>query len=199
MEENFARGVPDELGHATDLKTRLSRKNEINWIMNLTSPAFNEGQSIPVQFTCDGRDVSPPLCWSAVPSATKSFTVICDDPDAPSGTFVHWVLYNLPGATSKLSEGISRGEILPNGAMQGLSDFKACGYGGPCPPAGEAHRYFFKLYALDDTLRLKPRATRAEVLKAFNGHVLGAATLMGRYQRHTPNLTEEFSHAHHRL
>ena len=149
----------------------------------LSSSAFKAGAEIPKQFTCEDADQSPPLSWSGTPAGTQCFALIVDDPDAPVGTWVHWVLYDLPGDTTALPQGFATGETLPNGAKHGTNDFRRTGYGGPCPPPGKPHRYFFKLYALDAPTNLKPRATKAELLKAIEGHVLGLAELMGTYQR----------------
>ena len=150
--------------------------------MRLASPAFAEGQPIPAVYTCEGRDVSPPLEWTGTPPATNSFALISDDPDAPGKTWVHWVVYNLPPGTSRLEEGMPTGLELPDGARQGRTDFGRTGYGGPCPPSG-THRYFFKLYALDALLTLPPQATKAQVEAAMRGHVLAEAALMGTYRR----------------
>ena len=149
----------------------------------LSSSVFKDGDSIPRRYTCEGEDLSPPFHWSVPPAATKSFVIIADDPDAPVGTWVHWVLYNLPLDLRGLTEGIPAKDHLPNGALQGLNDFKRIGYGGPCPPPGKAHRYYFKLYALDTVLNLKPRATKSQVLEACKGHVLAEAHVMGRFAR----------------
>jgi Raf kinase inhibitor-like YbhB/YbcL family protein len=149
----------------------------------LTSTAFSQGKEIPRQHTCEGPDVSPPLGWSGAPDGTKAFALIVDDPDAPVGTWVHWVLYDLPGSAGDLGEGVATSDTLPSGARQGLNDFRKVGYGGPCPPPRKAHRYFFKLYALDAPTTLKPRASKGDVLKAIEGHVLGQAELMGTYKR----------------
>jgi len=151
--------------------------------MKLTSSAFNEGQPIPAKYTCDGTNVSPPLKWSGAPPAAKSLALICDDPDAPVGTWVHWVLYDLQPAISELGEGVPPLNPLPNGAHQGVNDFRKIGYGGPCPPPGKPHRYFFKIYALDQPLQLKPGATKKELLAAMEGHVLAEGQLIGTYQR----------------
>ncbi|MBI3849061.1 MAG: YbhB/YbcL family Raf kinase inhibitor-like protein [Verrucomicrobia bacterium] len=151
--------------------------------MKLTSETFAEGHPIPTKYTCDGADVSPPLQWSGAPPGTKSFALICDDPDAPMGTWVHWVLYGLPASISALPEKLPTSDKLPDGARQGITHFKRTGYGGPCPPPGTPHRYFFKLYALDTELALKPRVTKPDLLKAMQGHVLSEASLMGVYQR----------------
>lgn len=150
--------------------------------MHLSSPAFTNSQAIPAIHTCDGRNDSPPLQWSGAPSGTKSFALICDDPDAPAG-WVHWVLYNLPANTDRLPERLPTTETLPDGAKQGLSDFKRIGYGGPCPPPGKQHRYFFKLYALDTEVKLHAMATKSALWQAMKDHVLADATLVGTYQR----------------
>jgi hypothetical protein len=151
---------------------------------SLSSPAFGEGAAIPVEHTCDGADVSPPLAWNDPPAGTKSFALIADDPDAPAGTWVHWVLYNLPAATTQLPARIAKVETLDlGGARQGRNDFRHPGYGGPCPPRGPAHRYFFKLYALDAPLELRPGAPKKDVEAAMQGHTLGLAQLIGTYAR----------------
>ena len=149
----------------------------------LTSSAFKSGDPIPRRYTCEGEDLSPPLHWSVPPAATKSLVIIADDPDAPVGTWVHWVIYDLPLDLRGLTEAVPPKDRLPNEALQGLNDFKRVGYGGPCPPPGKPHRYYFTLYALDVTLNLKPRATKAQVLDASKGHVLAEAQLMGRFGR----------------
>jgi Raf kinase inhibitor-like YbhB/YbcL family protein len=151
-------------------------------IMQLTSTAFAEGASIPAKHTCDDRNVSPPLSWSGVPSGAKALVLIVDDPDAPSGTWVHWVLYDLPATVSELAEDVAKSQYSA-GAKQGLNDFKHLGYGGPCPPPGKPHRYFFKLYAVDVPLDLKPGLTGKEVERALEKHVIGQAQLMGTYKR----------------
>lgn len=149
----------------------------------LQSPAFQSGGKIPQKHTCEGEDLSPPLIWTDPPAGTKSFALISDDPDAPMGTWVHWVLYNLPPETKELAEGMSQAETLPSGARQGMSDFRKVGYGGPCPPPGKPHRYYFKLYALDTVLDLPPRATKADFLVAASSHILAQAEWMGTYER----------------
>jgi Raf kinase inhibitor-like YbhB/YbcL family protein len=151
--------------------------------LKVTSSAFESGQGIPVNFTCEGEDNSPALQWSGVPADAKSLALICDDPDAPVGTWVHWVIYDLPAATVELKENVPTSETLPGGAKQGVNDFKRVGYGGPCPPPGKPHRYYFTLYALDTNLALKPRATKAELLRAMEGHLLAKSELVGTYQR----------------
>jgi Raf kinase inhibitor-like YbhB/YbcL family protein len=151
--------------------------------MKLTSKGFGDGQPIPARFTCDGADISPPLEWSGAPAGAKSFALICDDPDAPMGTWVHWVLYGLPAGTNSLPEKTPKDDTLPNGARQGINDFQRTGYGGPCPPPGKPHHYHFKLHALDIELTLKARATKRDLLKAMKGHILAEAWLTGIYQR----------------
>jgi Raf kinase inhibitor-like YbhB/YbcL family protein len=150
--------------------------------IKITSPAFNEGGMIPKKYTCDGLDVSPPLTWASAPEGTKTFALICDDPDAPMGTWVHWVLFNLPGNINSLSENIPPQRTLSNNAKQGTNDFGKIGYGGPCPPGG-THRYYFKIYALDTELNLAPGITKSNLLAAMKGHILGEGQLMGRYKR----------------
>jgi Raf kinase inhibitor-like YbhB/YbcL family protein len=149
----------------------------------LATTAFSAGGAIPKKFTCDGPDVSPKLTWNVPPAGTQSFAVIMDDPDAPRGTWVHWVLYDLPEVTRELSENRPKHEHLAGGALQGRNDFGKIGYGGPCPPPGKPHRYFFKLYALDVKLNLKAGATKADVERAMQGHILAQAELVGRYGR----------------
>lgn len=149
----------------------------------LTSSAFQEGAIIPTMHTCSGQDVSPPLQWSAPPKGTQSFALIMDDPDAPIGTWVHWVIFNIPGHTSQLPKGVPPKKSLPTGEQQGVNDFKRIGYGGPCPPPGKPHRYYFKVYALDASLKLQPGGTKAEVLAACQNHILGETHLMGRFGR----------------
>jgi Raf kinase inhibitor-like YbhB/YbcL family protein len=149
----------------------------------IKSSAFSAGGAIPQKFTCDGSDVSPQLTWTDPPAKTQSFALIMDDPDAPAGIWVHWVLYGLPPNTRDLAEGIAKQEQLPGGALQGRNDFGKIGYGGPCPPPGKPHRYFFKLYALDAKLDLKAGARKADVERAMQGHILAQAEWMGRYSR----------------
>jgi len=150
---------------------------------SLQCAAFTHEGNIPRSLTCDGANVSPALTWSDPPAGTMSFCLIMDDPDAPAGTWVHWVLYDLPAQTSALPEGVPKERELKDGSRQGRNDFSRPGYGGPCPPRGAAHRYYFKLYALDARLGLPPGAAKADVEKAMKGHVLAQAQIMGRYQR----------------
>lgn len=146
----------------------------------LTSSAFRNGEAIPSKYTCDGQDISPPLMWQGAPEKTRSFALICDDPDAPVGTWVHWVAYNLPASAKSLPEGVTAAN--PQTGQQGQNSWGQAGYGGPCPPGG-THRYFFKLYALDVQLTLKAAAGKHQVLKAAEGHILAQAELMGKYSR----------------
>lgn len=177
----LARRIPATLeGHRVEIQETGEFRalgQETAMAITLTSTAFGDGTPIPVKYTCDGADVSPPLAWSGAPAGTKTFALICDDPDAPGKTWVHWVLYNLPGSAGQL------GESTFGGALQGMTDFGRPGYGGPCPPPGKPHRYFFKLYALDGPLSLKAGATKADVERAMQGHVLAQAQLMGTYGR----------------
>jgi len=136
-----------------------------------------------MKYTCEGEDISPALIWRAIPRDAKSVVLICEDPDAPSGTFVHWLVYNLPTTATGLPEGVPGTESLSNGAMQGINDFRRLGYGGPCPPRGHAHRYFFRLHALDIRLELSAGLGKNEVTRAMDGHVLSSAYVMGTYEK----------------
>jgi len=168
---------------ATACSASNEKSNGAPMNIQVTSTAFADGQSIPGKYTCDGSDVSPPLQWSNAPANAKSFALIVDDPDAPVGTWVHWVIYDLPTGTSALPENVAKSQYAAGNAKQGLNDFKSLGYGGPCPPPGKAHRYFFKLYGLDTVLDLKPGVTKKDLLKAMEGHVLAQGQLVGTYQR----------------
>ena len=151
--------------------------------ITVTSSAFEQGERIPAKYTCDGSDNSPPLKWAGMPPGTKSFALICDDPDAPAGTWVHWVLFNLRATATELDEKVEPAGTLPDGTNQGTNSFTKIGYGGPCPPPGKPHRYFFRLYALDTDLALKPGATKQELLDAMEKHILAQGQIMGSYQR----------------
>jgi Raf kinase inhibitor-like YbhB/YbcL family protein len=151
-------------------------------VFELTSAAFAPGEPIPPKYTCDGDDVSPPLEWTDPPAGTQSLALICDDPDAPAGTWVHWVLFNLPAEARALPEAVPAVADLPDGSRHGNNSWRRVGYGGPCPPSG-THRYFFKLYALDTALDLAAGASKKELLGAMEGHVLAQAELMGTYSR----------------
>ena len=150
----------------------------------INSTAFKDGGTIPRQYTCDGTDISPQLSWEGAPAGTRSFTIIMDDPDAPVGTWNHWILYDLHAETKGLAEGVSKEPALPDGAKQGITSFRRPGYGGPCPPKGPAHRYYFTIYALDvPALGLGPKASKEEVEGKMKGHILGKAGVMGKYGR----------------
>jgi Raf kinase inhibitor-like YbhB/YbcL family protein len=149
----------------------------------ISSAAFGDGGGIPTQYTADGRNDSPPLEWGDPPPGTRSFALVCDDPDAPRGTFVHWVLWNLPAETRHLHSAVPQTPTLPDGARQGTNGFGRIGYGGPSPPPGPQHRYLFKLYALDAPLPLDAGATKEQVLEAMRGHQLAEGILTGMYGR----------------
>lgn len=151
--------------------------------IQLKSTAFAEGQPIPGRHAYDKEDISPDLQWSGVPSAAKSLVLICDDPDAPGGIWVHWVLYDMTPSMTGIPEGMPKTPTLDIGAKQGINDYKKIGYGGPCPPPGKPHHYFFKLYALDVRPDLKPGMTKAELLKIMEGHIMAEGQLMGTYHR----------------
>jgi Raf kinase inhibitor-like YbhB/YbcL family protein len=159
------------------------KKNTIR----LESPAFTSGGAIPKLYTCDGKDVSPPLTWSGIPENARSVALVCEDPDAPRGTWTHWVIFDIPASVKELGEGIPAQERVDLGtggktALHGKNDFGKTGYGGPCPPSG-THRYSFRIYALDGTLDLGPDTTRERLLGAIRGHVLAEGQLMGKYSR----------------
>ena len=157
--------------------------------LTVTSTAFGEGQMIPSKYTSDGEDVSPDISWGGAPAETKSFVLIAEDPDIPMKglslfTFVHWVVYNMPSAVTSLAEAIPKEETLDSGAKQGKMGTGRTGYAGPAPPFG-THRYYFKVYALDTTIELEPRkATKKNLLRTMEGHVIACGELMGRYRRH---------------
>lgn len=150
--------------------------------IKISSTAFQDGGLIPAKYTCDGANISPPLAWSGLPLTTKSVALIVDDPDAPGRTWVHWVVYDLPAGNKQLAENLATQETISGGGKQGTNDFRKIGYGGPCPPSG-THRYFFKLYALDVEKILIPVATKEDLIKAMEGHILDQGELMGKYQR----------------
>jgi len=169
---------------APGLALALAGAGDESMAFSLTSTAFKDGAAIPSAHTCDGADRSPPLAWSGAPPGTAAFALIADDPDAPAGTWVHWVVYNLPAATAELPENVAKVESLDlGGARQGRNDFHRPGYGGPCPPPGPPHHYFFRLYALDAPLTVRPGATKKDVEAAMQGHTLSMAQLMGTYAR----------------
>ena len=147
----------------------------------IKSPAFSHGKMIPAKYTCDGRDISPEIVFEGVPENTKSIALIADDPDAPMGTWVHWVVYNIPPDSNKLREGLPK-EMKVGGMCQGINDFGKYGYGGPCPPGG-VHRYFFKAYALDTIVPCEKGMTKKKLLELIKGHIIASDTLMGKYKR----------------
>jgi len=149
----------------------------------LTAKSFSDGTPIPLKHTCDGQDLSPELAWTDPPAGTGSLALICDDPDAPVGTWVHWVLWGVGAETRSLPEGLGKKVSLPKEYREGISDFGRKGYGGPCPPSGKPHRYFFKLYALDIVPRLSPNDRKSDLLEAMQGHILDETKLMGTYKR----------------
>jgi len=151
--------------------------------IELKTTAFEPGGFIPKRFTCEAADVSPTLAWSDPPAGTQSFAIIEDDPDAPSGTFVHWLVYDLPAGFRRLPEALPGSDQMAGGGRQGTNDFSRTGYSGPCPPPGKPHRYFIRLYALDAKLDLRPAAARRELDSAMQGHILARAELMGRFKR----------------
>ena len=151
--------------------------------IKITSAAFSEGQFIPAKYTRDGKEISPPLKWNSAPKETRSIALICDDPDAPGKAWVHWVLYNLPAETIGLPENFPDDETLEDGTRQGVTDFGKTGYGGPCPPPGKAHRYYFRIYALDKKIDAVPIMDKESLQKEMAGHIIAEGQLMGKYQR----------------
>ena len=150
--------------------------------IQISSPAFENNKLIPKQYTCNGINISPPLSWNKIPPTTKSLALISDDPDAPMGTWVHWIIYNMPPISKGLQEGVLPLQNFSHDTKQGINDFKKIGYGGPCPPSG-THRYFFKLYALDTKLNLEAGATKKQLENAMKGHILAQAELTGKYKK----------------
>jgi Raf kinase inhibitor-like YbhB/YbcL family protein len=163
-------------------KDQMNTKIKGGKTMEIKSSSFNHEDMITAKYTCDGQNVSPPLAWSGAPEKTKSFALICDDPDAPAGTWVHWVIFDIPASVNSLPEKISRQEEIAGLGKNGKNTSQHFGYDGPCPPSG-THRYYFKLYALDTMLNLNAGLSKEDLLKAMKGHVLAEAQLMGRYKR----------------
>jgi Raf kinase inhibitor-like YbhB/YbcL family protein len=163
----------------------LSKESEVKTMkIAITSNEFASGEVIPVRFTCDGQDISPPLRWGQAPEGTKSFALLVEDPDAPSGTFDHWVLFNIPPVTTELSEGIPNLPVLDYGMKQGVNGFKRIGYGGPCPPRqDDPHHYFFRIYALEIELPIQEGASKDDVRRAMEGHIIAEGVLVGTYAR----------------
>lgn len=151
--------------------------------IKITSKSFREGGMIPEKYSCDGDNASPPLAWNSVPEGTKSIALICDDPDAPMRIWIHWILFNLPPNVRELAENVPPQRELKNGTRQGTNDFRRIGYGGPCPPPGPAHRYYFKLYALDTVVNLGPGTSEFQLVEAMKDHILAEGQLMGKYKR----------------
>ncbi len=149
----------------------------------IRSTAISAGGAIASIYTCDDRDISPPLSWENPPDGTESFILICDDPDAPMGTWVHWVIYNIPGSVRSLQEGFPTTPELKDGTLQGENDFGRIGYGGPCPPRGKPHRYFFKLYALNKKPKVSSGLTKRDIFRAAKDHIIGQAEFFGKYAR----------------
>lgn len=152
-------------------------------VFTIGSPAFKNGDTIPTKFTGDGENVSPALTWTDPPQGTKSFVMICDDPDAPMGTWTHWVIYNIPGGQSGLPEGVPPTKVLQGGSNQGLNSWGSVGYGGPSPPPGTPHRYFFRLYAMNCTIDITPGSDKRTLLRAIEGRIIGQAVFQGTYGR----------------
>lgn len=179
------------------LKTNLELKKHICFLLflglafssvqafglDIESSVFESGGYIPDRYTCDAQDFSPAIAWSDVPDDTKSFVLICDDPDAPFKVWVHWALFNIPVKIRELKENISDSELSSLGIVKGINDFGTLGYRGPCPPQGKPHRYFFKLYALDVNLSLEEGATKSELIAAMQGHIIAEAKIVASYQR----------------
>jgi len=179
-----SQGSPREEASGASGTNESAAREERTMAMQLRSAAFTSGTTIPVEHTCEGRDVSPALSWSDLPQGTQSLALITDDPDAPAGTWVHWVMYDIPPSDSGLQASVPVGATLASGAKQGKNSSSRIGYSGPCPPRGHGrHRYFFKLYALDRKVDLAPSATKEELLRAMQGHILAEAQLMGTYSR----------------
>ena len=151
--------------------------------LNISSQSFKEGERIPSQYTCEGRNASPPLSWQGVPPEAKALALIMDDPDAPRGVFTHWVIFNLPPDSQGLVEAIPAEKQLPDGTLQGTNGFDKIGYGGPCPPPGSPHHYQFNLYALDERLDLGAGVSKEKILAAMEGHIIAQSRLIGVYQR----------------
>lgn len=151
--------------------------------ISISAEGFKDGTTIPDVYTCKGKDISPTLSWKGIPAQTKSIALIMDDPDGSGGTFVHWVLYNVPAGTQKLSEGMPHDKVLSDGSIQGITDFGRTGYGGPCPPPGKPHRYIFKIYALDSNIILAEGASKKQLENAMKGHILAKGEIVGVYRR----------------
>ena len=163
------------------LSIRDYRDNAVTF--RIESSAFKNGRNIPEKYSCDGKNISPPLIWKDAPEGSRSFAIICDDPDASLMTWTHWVVYNIPSTMDTLQEGIPKTETLANGTTQGMNSGRRIGYAGPCPPGGKAHRFFFKIFALDADLDLRPGASKKQLEEAMRRHILAQAEIMGMYAR----------------
>jgi len=164
------------------MNNRQQKEKRTKMDFKIASTSFRNGDLIPAKYTCDGVNISPPLNWQAHPQGAKTFALINDDPDAPAGDWVHWIVYNIPAGTAELKEAASSKKLLPAESMEGKNDFGKSAYGGPCPPSG-THRYFFKLYALDTALSFQGNPNKKMLLDAMKGHILAQATLIGKYKR----------------
>lgn len=171
------------VSHSAACQTSAAENGGKAVSLTISSSSFGNGGTIPKKFTCDAEDVSPQLSWNGAPSGTKSFALLADDPDAPVGNWNHWTMWNAPAESHGLAEGVSKAGQLPDGTQQGMNDFRKIGYNGPCPPPGNPHRYYFKLFALDTKLTLKERSGKHELESAMKGHVLAQAEWMGKYGR----------------
>ncbi len=174
---------PDTHSGLPAQKSESAVKGETVMALRISSTAFEEGQRVPILHTCAGQDLSPALVWTGVPQGTRSLALFCDDPDAPIGTWVHWVVFNIPADSTGLAQGIPREPKLADGTVQGKNSWKRVGYNGPCPPPGKPHRYVFKLYALDALLSLDANAAERDVVAAMRGHILAEAQVIGTYGR----------------
>jgi hypothetical protein len=163
-------------------KDHINTKTKGGTTMEITSSSFKHEDMIPAKYTCDGQNISPPLAWSGAPKETKSFALICDDPDAPAGIWVHWVIFDIPENVNSLPEKVAKQEEIAGLGKNGKNSSRRYGYDGPCPPGG-THRYYFKLYALDTMLHLNAGLSKEDLLKAMKGHILSEAQVMGRYKR----------------
>ena len=188
----FSGCISDQSGEVTtsgdespaDEETPTQKEEEaIMKQISILSDAFENGSSIPVEHTCDGDDRSPPLSWEGLPEGTRSIALIVDDPDAPGGTWVHWVIYNIPADSTGLLRGVPKNKSLDDGSLQGKNDFGKIGYNGPCPPPGKPHRYFFRVYALETVLDLKSGASKSQVEAAMSGHILAQGEMIAKYGR----------------
>lgn len=170
-------------GCVANKESRDTKDVDIMQNISISAEAFQDGGFIPDEYTCEGEDLSPALAWKGIPPESESLALIMDDPDCPGKTFVHWVIFNIPAKVQKLAKGMPRSETISDGSIQGMTDFGRAGYGGPCPPPGKPHRYYFKIYALDQKLSLGPGASKKQVEDAMKGHILAKGELIGKYGR----------------